>query len=407
MQENILSSPQIKENSGSTISGMLLIGGTSIGAGMLALPMVTGFAGFLPAIFVNTLCWLFMLATGLLLLEATLWMEDGANILSMTKRFLGPVGKILGGGSFIFLYYCLLISYISGGTPLFIESLSNHFSVEMPPFAGYFLFTSVFGCIIYFGHRVVDRVNWLLMMSLIISFILLLIIGSTEIQTKYLSNSHWNLSFAAAPILFSAYGYHNIIPSVTSYLKRDVSKLRWAIIGGTAIPFLVYSLWQWMILGTLSPNEIAISTEQGIPVTHTLQEVTGSSVIRALGGYFGFFALVTSFLGVSLSMVDFFADGLKVERQGNKRVLLCFLVFLPPAFFAAIYPGIFLEALGIAGGFGEAILNGLIPILMVWMGRYHLKLTSEYRAVGERPILFILLLFTFLIIGLETKHLFF
>lgn len=403
----MIPSSQTTNHSGGIVSGMLLIGGTSIGAGMLALPMVAGFAGFFPAIFINTLCWLFMLATGLLLLEATLWMKDGANILSMTERFLGPIGKILGGGSFIFLYYCLLVSYISGGTPLFTESLQTHFSIQIPLFAGSLIFTSLFGSVIYFGHCVVDRVNWLLMMSLIISFIFLLIIGSTEIQTKNLTNSQWGLSFAAAPILFSAYGYHNIIPSVTSYLKRDASKLRWAIVAGTAIPFVVYTLWQWMILGTLSPDEIALSTKQGIPVTHVLQEVTGSSIIRALGGYFGFFALITSFLGVSLSMVDFFADGLKVERNGYKRVYLCFLVFLPPAFFAAVYPGIFLEALGIAGGFGEAILNGLIPILMVWVGRYHLKLKSEYRAVGGRPVLLILLLFTFLIIGLEIHHLFF
>jgi len=105
----------VKTQEVSVWSGVLLIGGTSIGAGMLALPVVTGLSGFFPAMVVNTVCWLFMLATGLLLLEATLWMKEGANILSMTERILGPAGKVFGGGAFIFLYYCLLISYISGG----------------------------------------------------------------------------------------------------------------------------------------------------------------------------------------------------------------------------------------------------------------------------------------------------
>ncbi|NGX43271.1 MAG: Tyrosine-specific transport protein [Chlamydiae bacterium] len=399
--------PSKTTKGGSTLSGILLIGGTSVGAGMLALPVVTGIAGFLPAMFVNTLCWLFMLATGLLLLEVTLWMEDGANFLSMAKKFLGPIGQWIVGGSFVFLYYCLLVAYISGGTPLLTDAIKNNIHLEITGIPGYLLFASVFGFIIYFGHKAVDRVNWVLMISLILSYFLLVSVGSTEVVTKFLSRSEWGLTLVAAPILFSAYGYHNIVPSISSYLKRDVSKLRLAIIGGTAIPFIVYSLWQWMIVGSIPQEEIATAAANGIPITQTLQEVTGNSLVGVLGGYFGFFALVTSFLGVSLSMVDFFADGLQISREGFNRFRLCLLVFLPPAVFAALNPGIFIEALGIAGGFGEAILNGLVPIAMVWVGRYHLKLGSEYRLPGGRPLLVALALFTFLIMGIETKHLFF
>src|SRR5688572_549252 len=92
---------------GSALSGILLVGGTAIGAGMLALPVATGMAGFVPAIAVNLLCWLAMMATGLLLMEATLWMEQGANLLSMADRFMGRIGKYIVGVFFVFLYYCL------------------------------------------------------------------------------------------------------------------------------------------------------------------------------------------------------------------------------------------------------------------------------------------------------------
>ncbi len=399
-----IESPSV-ERAGSTVSGILLVAGTSIGAGMLALPMVTGSSGFFPAMAVNSLCWLFMMATGLLFLEATLWMEDGANILSMTRRFLGPVGKWIGGASFIFLYYCLLIAYVSGGAPLLVEGFHYYFHIEIAGFPGYLLFALLFGCLIFFGHRVVDRVNWLLMISLILSYLLLIIVGSTEINSSLLFDSKWGLSLVAAPVLFSAYGYHNIIPSMSTYLKRNVSKLRWAILLGTALPFVVYSLWQWMILGTLSQEEIAWAAAQGIPITHSLQEATGSAIISGLGGYFGFFALVTSFLGVSLSMVDFFADGLNVSREGGNRAALCALVFLPPALFAALNPGVFIEALGIAGGFGEAILNGLIPILMVWVGRYRLGLGNARQVPGGKTMLVFLLIITLVIMGLEVQHL--
>ena len=76
-----------------TLSGTLLISGTTIGAGMLGIPLLTAKAGFLPAVAITIGCWLFMLATGYLYLEATLWMYEGANVLSISRRFLGKSGK--------------------------------------------------------------------------------------------------------------------------------------------------------------------------------------------------------------------------------------------------------------------------------------------------------------------------
>ena len=162
-----------------------------------------------------------------------------------------------------------------------------------------------------------------------------------------------------------------------------------------------------MIIGTLEQGDIALAAANQEPITKALQTVVGNPWVSLFGGYFGFFALVTSFLGVSLSMVDFFADGLKISREGVNRLWLCVMVFLPPAIFAALNPGIFLQALGIAGGFGEAILNGLFPIAMVWVGRYHMKLNTEYTVPGGKFLLGALTLFTFLIIGIEIQHLFF
>lgn len=386
---------------GSVLSGMLLVAGTCIGAGMLALPIVTGISGFYPAMLVSSLCWIFMLCTGLLFLEATLWMEDGANVLSMAQRFLGPAGKLFGGASFLFLYYCLLVSYLSGGAPLMSTMLQHAIGVSLSNEVGYIVFTAIFGLIVWLGARHVDGVNGILVIAMVISYALLLGVGSAEVQTTYLSRRDWGLCLLAAPTLFSAYGYHNIIPSISSYMKRNVNKLRFAIIAGTTIPFVVYSLWQWMIIGSLTSDQIWQADKEGVTITQALQEITGHPWVSILGGYFGLFALVTSLLGVSLSMVDFLADGIKVNRNGVHRLWLCGLVFIPPAIFAAKHPGIFIEAIGIAGGFGEAILNGLLPIAMVWVGRYRMGLTSQYSLPGGKVSLTALLLFTFLIIGLE------
>lgn len=392
----------------STFSGVLLVSGTCIGAGMLALPIVTGFSGFLPSMAINFICWLFMLITGLLFLEATLWMKDRSNVLSMASRFFGPVGKWIGGITFLFLYYCLEVSYIAGGTPIFASQLQS-LGFQFSGYSVYLLFACLFGAIVFLGAWVIDRVNFILMIALALSYVLLIAVGSTGVKSYFLTRQNWGIFLLAAPTLFSAYGYHNIIPSLSTLMHRDVKQLRLAIILGTTIPFVVYAIWQWMIIGTISEREIAEAAAAGIPVTQVLHDITGHPWVSFLGTYFGYFALITSFLGVSLSMVDFLADGLSVDSHshGWKRVALCLCVFIPPALFAASHPGIFLEALGVAGGFGEAILNGIFPIAMVWIGRYHLGLTSQYQIGGGKILLSVLLLFTFLIIGLEAHHLFF
>lgn len=389
-------------------SGILLVMGTCIGAGMLALPVVTGIAGFLPAIAVNLCCCLFMMATGLLLLEVILWMPDGANVLSLAGHFLGKWGKLIGGLSFLFLYYCLQVSYCAGGAPAFAKLINQLFGWQVTGEASFLLFAVFFGVLVFLGARSVNKINWLLMVGLFISFCMLIGIGSTEVQAGLLERADWRISLAATPVLFGAYGYHNLLPTLSTYLKRHLTMLRLAIVVGTLLPFLIYSIWQWMIIGTLTLAQIQAADMRGEPMTQTLQTIVGHPWLSLSGEFFGFFALVTSFLGVSLSMVDFLGDGLNIKRrEGWLRLGLCLAVFMPPALFAASYPDIFIEAMGLAGGYGEAILNGLLPISMVWAGRYWLGLESEYSLFGGRPMLIVLLLITLFIMGIETHHLIF
>ena len=71
---------------GHVFGGSLLIAGTMVGVGMLALPVATGEGGFFPAVAIYLLCWLFMLCTGLLLLEVCSWMPKEANLITMAER---------------------------------------------------------------------------------------------------------------------------------------------------------------------------------------------------------------------------------------------------------------------------------------------------------------------------------
>jgi tyrosine-specific transport protein len=390
---------------GSLLSGVLLIAGTCIGAGMLAMPAVTGAMGFFPALALNVLCWFYMLCTGLLFLEATLWMHDGANVTSMTERFLGQPGKWIGASTFIFLYFCLLIGYIAAGTPLLVSFFDLTF---LQGFPGYLVFASIFGLIVFIGASMIDRVNVILMISLVFSYFALIWSGSSEVTAENLDRQSWWLMIYGAPTLFSAYGYQNVIPSISTYLRRDAKTLRMAIMIGTMIPLVLYILWQWMILGALTEEALRTSLERGEPVTFalsSLEQMTGNAFLPIFAKFFSFFAIITSVLGVAFSCVDFLGDGLSIRRTGWPRLGLCVITFGIPMMLAYIYPWIFIKAMGYAGGFGEAALNGFIPVAMVWVGRYRMGLSSQIALPGGKPMLILLFLFGVAITGVEVLEL--
>jgi tyrosine-specific transport protein len=388
-----------------TLGAALIIAGTCIGAGMLALPVETGLAGFLPAMFVSSLCWIYMLCTGFLFLEATLWLPDGANVASIAKHFLGRTGEIVVAICFLFLYYCLELAYLSAGAPAFFAFVKDIIGLNLEGWPAHLLFAALVSSVIWMGTLAIDRVNFILMCGLIFSYLLLIGIGQSEVEFKLLTRTQWNYAWAALPILFSAYGFHNVIPSLSTYLKRNTAQLKNAILIGMLIPFLIYSIWQWIIIGSIDFDGIQEAAVSGTSITNQLEQLTGRYWISRLGLYFGFFAIVTSLLGVSMSMVDFLGDAFKIkDRSGFKRLGLCVLALLPPLLLSKSRPELFREALGYAGGFGEAILNGFFPIVVVWIGRYRLKLKSPIALPGGKICLSVLFIMTVIVVLIELAH---
>ncbi len=383
------------------LSGTLLIAGTTIGAGMLGIPLLSAKAGFLPAAGITIAVWLYMIATGFLFLEATLWMHKGANIMSMSKRFLGSQGKVVAGLIYAFLYYCLLIAYFAAGAPLFAQFIHAFTGFLLEGWQSFFVFGIVFGAIVCFGIKWVDRFNYLLIAGMVLSYFALIAIGSTEIFWERLDKMNWGMVLLSSPILFSSFGYHNVIPSLTTYFENNRRVMRRAILWGTTVPLIVYLIWQCLIIGMIPENSIHAAYEKGEPITETIQNITGNRWISFIGKSFGLFAIITSLLGVSFSMVDFLGDGFNLKRKGKHRIVLCLLTFIPPFIFAAMDPTIFVTAISIAGGFGEAFLNGILPVTLIWVGCYHKKLRTKITLLRKKSVLFFLFTIALLVICLE------
>lgn len=374
---------------------------------MLALPVATGVSGFFPSFVIMLVCWLAMTASGLLLLEVSMWMKEGVHLISMTSRFLGAPGRILSWVLYLFICYASLVAYTAGGGVQIASAFRDYFAVEISKELGAVIFIAFFGAVVYLGSRIVGRVNAILFVAMVAAYVALVGIGMPEVDGELLLHRHWPTSLMAVPLLLTSFSFQTMVPSLTPYLKRNAAALRLSVVGGTFIALVIYAVWQCLILGIVpveGPNGLTQALIVGEPATQFLREHVNSRWICVIAEYFAFFAIVTSFLGIALGLFDFLADGLNIKKAGMGNLTLGLLIIVPTMICATYFERAFLVALDISGGFGDSILNGIIPVLMVWIGRYHLGLGKEGRAwlPGGRPMLAVLFAFFLFTLGLAT-----
>ena len=376
------------------IGGILLVSGTTIGAGMLALPTVTGLAGFFPSILLFIAYWAFFVFTAFLMLEASLWMGNGTNLISMAKKTLGTFGEIITWITFLFLLYALTTAYLSGSSSIVLEFFSRVFGYELPIWLGPLPLLLTFGIFVYRGAKFVDAANRILMFGLAIAYCLTIYFLVPHIEMTLISHVDWSYIALGNSIIATSFGFHIIIPSLATYMDRDLKKLRKVIFIGSLIPLLIYILWEFSTLGVIpieGVDSITTGYKNGDEVTSILTAVLGNTFLSMIIRIFSFFAIITSFLGVSLSLRDFLADGFNIQKTGSGKFKLYLMTFLPALLIIWTYPNIFIMALEFAGAFGVMILLGFLPALIVWKGRYKKKIPSTYEVIGGKLALIIIM----------------
>lgn len=395
-----------EENKGSVLGGILLIAGCCIGAAMLGLPILTAITGFRPSLAMFLVCWTYMLVTGLLLLEVNLWFKEEVSIITMAGRTLGISGQLFGWITFLFLFYSLMVAYVSGCGSLISNFTEQNFSYALPDWIGSLGTVLLFGILIFLGTGSVDRFNRLLMCGLVGTYLTLIVMGVPHVDTKLLEHQKWSAAPFVIPAMIVSFGYHNLVPSLTTYLNHDRKKLTKTIFIGSAVPLVIYLMWEYVILGLvpLKGGIVHQALNDGEMATRVLRTAVGTSWIADIAEAFAFFAIVTSLLGVALSFVDFLADGLQIKKDPRGKLILCLLTLGPPFLFGILYPNMFLSALGVAGGFGAVIIFGILPALMVWKGRYHESVIGERVVPGGKPLLILVILASLAIMGIELAY---
>lgn len=389
----------MKTNQGSVLGGVLLIGGTCIGAGMLGLPVMTAAAGFYPAMTAFLIVWFFMTIAAFAYLEVSLRFHGEVNLISIVGATLGKPAKWIAWFTYILLLYSLMAAYTAGGTSIFGKLLGMSPKGCSQVLSLGLVFILPFACIVYLGTSWVDHINRILMIGFFATFGLLcsIFLGSSHTSHFYAVGESKYLLFTL-PLLVTSFGYHTLIPTLKSYLNENIKKLRITIVIGGLSPLLVYGLWELIILYLIptwgNGGLVYMMNHSGANPAETMAQALSvhGNIIHKVVAWFSYFALTSSFIGVGLGIRDFFADGLHIKKNRVGRALLAILTFGPPLLYTIIYPSGFLFALKYAGILA-AILLIIYPVLMAWRARYVTKIPGKYRMWGGRPLLIFTLLF--------------
>ncbi|WP_314065900.1 aromatic amino acid transport family protein [Cardiobacterium hominis] len=388
-----------------TLGTTLLVSGTMIGAGMLAMPLTSAGIGFTFTVVLLISLWLLLTYSALLFVEVYQTTESDSGIGTLSALYFGNAGRVVSTTVMFVFLYALLAAYISGGGEILMKATQStgllgqegviaNTSPEMTLKIFIGIFTVFFGSFVIISTKVVDGFNRLLFFVMLVALVVVMFVMFPKASVQNLMAMPLDnaLIISAAPIFFTSYGFHGSIPSLVKYMEGDVRGLRIAIVAGSAITLVGYILWQLSTHGVLSQSEFTQILKEK-PTLYGLIEacrrITGSEIIASAVQLFSALALVTSFLGVALGLFDCTEDMLRKGLHINAgRLLLGAITFLPPVLFAYFYPD-FIAALSYAGQM-FAFFAVVLPVGLVWKARRRYP-NLPYRVAGGDVALIIAL----------------
>ncbi len=391
------------------LGGTLLIVGTSLGAGMLALPVVTSAGGYFHSLWLFFGIWLTTMFAAFLMLEVNLWLPERSNLISMARSTLGFPGQVITWLTYLLLLFSLLAAYIAGGSDL-LHSIFSTFNIHTPHWFDAVLFTVILGAIIFKGIAIVDWTNRGLMSIKMIAYVVLIALIVPHIHLDNLETGHFWLLSSAVMVVITSFGYSVIIPSLRTYFNSNVNALRIAIALGSLTSLICYLAWDLVVQGSILSTgsngliHMAVSGHATNDLATALSTRLNSNAISKAAHIFTSICITTSFLGVGLCMSDFLSDGMRIKKEGKNRWIVMLGAFGPPLAIILFYPAGFIVGLRYAGLFCVILLL-LMPALMAWSGRYIKKTASGYRVWGGRPVLFLSIIISIILAGYGTMHL--
>ncbi|MGL5955450.1 MAG: aromatic amino acid transporter [Brevinema sp.] len=357
----------------SVLGGTMIVASTTIGAGMLALPVASAGMWFSWSIIILLMSCFFMLISAVILLEVNLYFEPGASFNTLTQRLLGRNWSIITGLSVMFVLYILVYAYISGGGSVIIYAIQKTTGQIFNRTWISLLFTLPLIFIVWCSTWIVDRIAIVLMIIMVFSFIVIsfglvpaIDFGNYFSKVKEPTSVLTMFIWATLSTYLTSFCFHASVPSLVKYFGKDPVSILKCCVYGISISFGVYFIWIFVINGIVSRDAFREVIAQGGNVGILLQasgNKTGDLMFILLE-VFSFSAITTSFLGAGLGLFDYLSDLLHFDNTVIGRTKTTCITFIPPLIGGIFFPEGFIQAIAWAGLFA-AIWSVIVPALLL------------------------------------------
>lgn len=359
------------------IGSILFVAGTTIGSGVIALPMIIAKLGLIPSILLMLGIWTLMYYTAIVNLELNLQTGKGLPLGALGKRLSGPLAGYIGTLSFTLLSYALLAVYLYGGASILQKLILQLFGVEFDFNKVVTACAFIAIAMLIWPIKYVDYINrlvfsgkCLVMAALMVGLVSSIHFHHLPLITNNLRNgSAWS---TVIPVIFTSFGFQVIFHTMTNYCEHNPIMLKRAFFWGSLIPAIIYILWTSSVLIVLyhaNPDfyqqVVAGKVEIGA-IIKELSQVTTGRFVQALFWWISNLAVITSIIGVGLGLIDSWKSSLQsyIKNGSTRHFLAVINTILPAYMIAALVPNAFIKVLGFAGMI-LVIIAVLLPIYLL------------------------------------------
>jgi len=352
----------------------LIITGTAVGGGSLALPYFCAAGGFFPALLFLGIAYALLLGSALVLVEPTIrvWEDNPQAAVSMhsvVETYLGKSWGLAAGITFWVLINCTLVSQLAKCSEL--ASLFAGFDVASKGTAvasaaagvwvGRFgAVASAFAIAFAAFDPNVGKINAGATAGLFLGFFTALVFGFGGVDPKLLLASNLVAAAPALPAIAQTMTYAEAIPTVVDMCRGSRVKVRRVLALGSLGPALMYALWLAVTLGRASLADFAAGGGDL------------AAKILADGGPLGYAtaaiatcASVSTLIGCYLALSRFHADTFKLNLS-RRNLKLVSLTVLPSLLVSMKGPEMYHLMIKFAGTVPVAFLWGVMPPLVYW-----------------------------------------
>jgi tyrosine-specific transport protein len=359
---------------------IMLVAGTCIGTGMIALPMTLAKIGIVPSILFMLFTWILMYFTSLITIELNIQAGKGMALGALGRRFSGKIAEAVGTSSFKILSYALVSVYIYAGSSV-IQTLLESSNPQEYSFNMIASLYALVACLLFLlPIKLIDYVNRFIFVGLMV-VISILIIGlvatinwsNLPLFTEgYDEISAWQILI---PVVFTSFGFQGSCHSFANYCNLNPKTLKRALLWGSFIPMVVYIIWNTSSLAVVyndNPqfySQVAKGEVEVGDLIKELSDIAKWQSMQLLVWWVTIFAIITSLLGVGIGLCDSIKAMLPIREEGLKRNVLASIITILPAYLVAmLVPNAFINVLGFAGMI-LAIIAIILPIYLFYKAK--------------------------------------